>query len=149
MNIPTVIKDPDIPLHSITRAFVSIVFSFAIACFAGDSFADDFTDAVRSFKNQQYRQALSLFEEGASKQDPRSEYALGLLYQTVSSSKKTPDMDSNLSQKRQIMVSPGLKIIWEFFILKEMVSNRTRKPLLNGTVRRLYRTFLMPNTIWA
>ena len=81
MNIPTVIKDPDIPLHSITRAFVSIVFSFAIACFAGDSFADDFTDAVRSFKNQQYRQALSLFEEGASKQDPRSEYVLGLLYQ--------------------------------------------------------------------
>lgn len=81
MNIPIVIKDPDIPLHSITRAFISIIFSFAIACFAGDSFADDFTDAVRSFKNQQYRQALSLFEEGASKQDPRSEYALGLLYQ--------------------------------------------------------------------
>ena len=68
-------------VYSDAASFLRTMLFVGMALLSGMTLADDFTDAVRSFKNRQYQQALSLFEQGAKKEDPRAEYALGLLYQ--------------------------------------------------------------------
>ena len=66
----------DIRANHFFRAFLLL----AMSLLAGVAFADDFNDGVSAYKSGNYQQALSLFEAGAKKDDPKSTYALGLLY---------------------------------------------------------------------
>lgn len=71
----------------------------ALSCLAGVAFADDFDDGVSAYKSGHYQQALSLFESGAKKDDPKSTYALGLLYKNGVIVRKDIERGLNLIMK--------------------------------------------------
>ena len=73
MNGSFVLKTPAFFAKQGMKTFLYSLFFVGISFFSGDILADDFTDGVQSYKNGQYQQALSSFEQGASRQDPRSE----------------------------------------------------------------------------
>ena len=80
MDIHTVRRHLKKRTLSLSRMFLPVLFSAGIACLPGHALADDFSDAVRLFKDRQYEQAISLLKEGVGQKDHRSEYVLGLIY---------------------------------------------------------------------
>ncbi len=82
-------------VYSDAASFLRTMLFVGMALFSGMTLADDFTDAVRSFKNRQYQQALSLFEQGAKKEDPVPNMRWDSFTKTVLSSKKIPDWALN------------------------------------------------------
>ena len=85
----------DIRANHFFRAFLLV----ALSCLAGVAFADDFDDGVSAYKSGHYQQALSLFESGAKKDDPKSTYALGLLYKNGVIVRKDIERGLNLIMK--------------------------------------------------
>ena len=62
------------------RTLLHAFFLVMLLAFGLPAFADNFTDGVEFFRNEQYQRALYEFQAGTKQDDPRCQYALGLMY---------------------------------------------------------------------